>query len=178
MNGRMLELWSGYHFRQSKIAGQLHTGGLVGFTFVFNLIKIGSLICSRFCYVVHKAMCDIIGSNQRNFNQIGSFDSIWFLLIIKYPTVTVKCRTAIKVRFLSFNFFLSVKLENLSCLFCIPIFSILITVYGKVGDLLRVFRSTSSSTTPPEYLKILIEIQVRVWDMYKHVAELNLLIEC
>ena len=39
------------------------------------------------------------------------------MLIVEDPTVTVKCRTAIKVLFLYFNLCLSVMLNSLSCPF-------------------------------------------------------------
>jgi len=39
------------------------------------------------------------------------------MLIFEDPTVTVKCRTAIKELLFYFNLYLSVKLDSLSCLF-------------------------------------------------------------
>jgi hypothetical protein len=39
------------------------------------------------------------------------------MLTVEDPTVAVKCRTAIKVLFLSSNLCLSVKLDSLSCSF-------------------------------------------------------------
>jgi hypothetical protein len=39
------------------------------------------------------------------------------MLLIEDPTVTVKCRIAIKALFLYFNLCLSVNLDNLSCSF-------------------------------------------------------------
>ena len=50
---------------------------------------------------------------------------IWVLPIVEDPTVTAKCRTAIKELFLYLNLCLSVMLNILSCSFYINIFSYL-----------------------------------------------------
>jgi hypothetical protein len=42
---------------------------------------------------------------------------LWVSLIVEDPTVTVKCRTAIKVMFIYFNLCVSVMLNSLSYLF-------------------------------------------------------------
>jgi len=42
---------------------------------------------------------------------------VWVILVVEDPTVTVKCRTAIKAPFLYSNLCLSVKLYSLSCSF-------------------------------------------------------------
>ena len=51
---------------------------------------------------------------------------LWVILIVEDPTVTVKCRTAIKVMFIYFNLCVSVMLNSLSYLFT----SILQNVYN------------------------------------------------
>ena len=52
----------------------------------------------------------VLGMFQTHFR-------IWAVLIVEDPTVTIKCRTAIKILFLYFNLCLSVKFDSLSCSF-------------------------------------------------------------